>query len=115
MEQWGRLRAWALKYRYALAAALLGTALMLLPLGGGREEKPAPKAGVQEEMEAVLSAVEGTGRLRLMLTEGGDGWTGAAVVCEGADSAAVRLELTRAVAALTGLPTDKIAIMKGNP
>lgn len=37
---------------------------------------------------------------------------GAVVVCEGADDSAVRLAVTEAVSALTGLGTDKISIVK---
>lgn len=108
------------RYKYAVAAVLLGTVLMLLPAGGrARVEADAPEreSTVREEMEATLSAFEGVGRLRVMLTaEAQTGrWTGAVVVCEGGGSAAVRLELTRAVSALTGLSTDKIAIVKGTP
>ncbi len=40
-------------------------------------------------------------------------WQGVVVVCEGADSAQLRLEITRAVGALTGLSSDKIAVVKG--
>ena len=122
MDRLTALRAWAGKYKYPLAALLLGVALMLLPLGGGTRDAPAAaepgtRAGVQGEMESVLAAFEGAGRLRLMLTTEPDGkrWTGAVVVCEGADSAAVRLELTRAVSALTGLGADRIKIVKGRP
>lgn len=120
-ERLKRIRRAAEKYRWVLAALALGTALMLLaPLGGPKPqtaEAGGAPAGVGGEMESLLSACEGAGRLRLMLTTepGSERWAGAVVVCEGADSAAVRLELTRAVSALTGLPTDKIAIMKGNP
>ena len=37
---------------------------------------------------------------------------GAVVVCPGADSAAVRLKITRAVSAYTGLGSDRIIILK---
>lgn len=37
---------------------------------------------------------------------------GALIVCDGADSALVRLRLTQAVSALTGLGSDKISVMK---
>ena len=36
----------------------------------------------------------------------------AAHVCEGADSAAVRLRLLEAVSAVTGLSTDRITVVK---
>lgn len=39
---------------------------------------------------------------------------GAVIVCEGAEQSAVRLAITEAVAALTGLSTDKISIVKWN-
>jgi stage III sporulation protein AG len=41
-------------------------------------------------------------------------YLGALVVAEGADDAAVRLQLTRAVSGLTGLGTDKIVVTKMN-
>lgn len=39
-------------------------------------------------------------------------YTGAAVSCEGADSAAVRLEVVRAVSSFTGLKSDRITVLK---
>lgn len=38
---------------------------------------------------------------------------GALIVCQGADRAEVRLAVTEAVAALTGLPADRITVAKG--
>lgn len=115
-----RLREAAGKYRYAAAAALLGVLLMLLPVGGRRETRSADTQGVasvQSEIEAALAAFDGAGRLRLVLTvePGTERWAGAVIVCEGADSPAVRLQLTQAVAALTGLSADRIAVVKGRP
>ena len=37
---------------------------------------------------------------------------GAVVVCQGADQPSVRLAVTEAVAALTGLSSDKITVVK---
>ena len=39
-------------------------------------------------------------------------YLGAMVVCQGADSSAVRLAVTEAVAALTGLSSDRISVVK---
>ncbi len=39
-------------------------------------------------------------------------YKGAVVVCEGADSPAVKLDLIRAVSSLTGLGSDKISVIK---
>lgn len=41
-------------------------------------------------------------------------YLGAVIVCEGARSAEVRLEITRAVAAYTGLESNKITVMNMN-
>lgn len=115
-----RLLAAAVRYKYALAAVLAGVFLMLLPSGTARKPADEPqeqRPAVQAEMERVLSAFDGVGRLRLMLTvePGTERWAGAVVVCEGGGSASVRLELTRAVSALTGLSSDKITVVKGKP
>lgn len=123
MDRLTKLRDWAAKYKYVIAVVLLGVLLMLLPSASRRETRSAASEGlethgtVQGEMEATLAAFEGVGRLRLMLTSdpATERWAGAVVVCEGAGSAAVRLQLTQAITALTGLPSDKIAIMKGKP
>ena len=39
-------------------------------------------------------------------------YAGAVVVCDGADSAVVRLRIVQAVSALTGLGSDKISVIK---
>lgn len=123
MDRLVKLRAAAGKYKYAIAVVLLGVLLMLLPSGGRERQRDAAgldtesRAAVQAEMEAVLAAFDGVGRLRLMLTVDPttERYVGAVVVCEGAGSASVRLQLTQAVSALTGLTSDKIAIVKGRP
>ena len=117
-----KLLAAAGKYKYAAAVAVLGALLMLLPLGGTREKQTAQPAAesrgaVQSEMERALAAFDDVGRLRLVLTDdpATGRWLGALVVCEGGDGAPVRLHLTQAVSALTGLGADQIAIVKGRP
>jgi len=42
-------------------------------------------------------------------------YQGAVVVCQGADTPSVRLAVTEAVQALTGLSTEKISVVKWNP
>lgn len=153
-------------YKYVILAVLLGVILLLLPDGKAAEVETASslsqfdRGAVQREMEDILSAIDGAGRLRLMLTVRGGGelelaqdraltqkggaeeysdktetvvlgsgsgaevvvtqsrypdFVGALVVCEGGGSAAVRLEITQALCALTGLPSDKISVIKGKP
>ena len=157
--------------KYVALTAALGIVLLLLP--GGNEKKQeggAPDAAedfdrtaLQEEMEEILSSLDGVGRLSLMLTvDGGSAYElardeaqtqknggentgertqknetvvlgsgasaevvvtrsrfpafiGALVVCEGGDRAEVRLRVTQAVAALTGLSSERITVVKGTP
>jgi len=156
------------RFRYAAIVVLLGIALMLLPGSKNEEQKDQTEEGfdritLQQEMESILSQIDGVGKLSLMLTVSGQGelelaqdeskdqkqgqndsreyteksetvilgsgssaqvvvtanrypgFVGALIVCEGADNAAVRLELTQAVSALTGLSSEKISIIKGKP
>lgn len=162
--------AGAKKYRYVLCMAALGAFLLLLPSGGAEREtehtadaQTFDRLAIQQEMETILSQLDGVGKLSLMLTvdgsaalelaqdesasakrsgetEGeqtkkretvvlGSGSTsevvvtrsaypeflGALVVCEGGDSAAVRLRVTQAVSALTGLSSERITVVKGKP
>lgn len=169
VEVWKRAAEALKKYRLAALVVLLGVVLMLLPDGTERDAAPPEsavagenfdRAAVQEEMEAILSAIDGAGRLRLMLTvdagtkhelaqsssssrSGADEWqqknepltvgagsgvqevvvtnslypryVGALVVCEGGGSAGVRLAVTNAVSALTGLTSDRITVLQGKP
>lgn len=162
-------RASAKQYKYVLLTAALGVFLLLLPSGGSGSAAPDTetaesfdRAGLQREMEEILSQIEGVGKLSLMLTVEGGGekqlardesatvslrdsdeeqtrktetvvlgsgsgaevvvtqsyyprFVGALVVCEGAGSASVRLTVTQAVGALTGLSSDQITVARGEP
>ena len=160
-----RLRAGMSKFRIPLLIFAAGLLLMLLPTGtrsAKSSEATAPTAQTleltppQAEMEAILSRIEGTGRVELLLTlrtsgasvyqtdtrtvTSGSGTTeecetvfgqtsgsgkepvvqttlapqyqGALVVCDGADRASVRLAVVQAVASLTGLGSNQIAVVK---
>ena len=155
------------KYKYALLVLAVGVVLLLLPTGGGGGEKKAAPGSetvaeafdleaFEEKLAGTLSAVDGAGEVRVVLTlaggsrqvlaqdrevDGDGGQTsetvtlgrgsgeqgvvplqtlapsfrGALVVCPGGDDPAVRLRLTQAVASLTGLGSDHIAICRGEP
>ena len=166
----GKLLVWIGTYKYVLLAVLLGVLILLLPekessaeTGEALHTDSFDRAAVQEEMEKILSSIDGTGRLKLMLTVRGGGehalaqdrsltqkrsgeeqkapvskeetvvlgsgssaevvvtgssfpdYVGALVVCEGGGSATVRLQVTQAVSALTGLSSDRISVIKGRP
>ena len=79
----------------------------------------------QLSYSGATAAPEGySRRSETVLTDGGEGdetvvvqrtyptYRGALVVCEGGGSAEVRLAVTEAVAALTGLATDRVTVAK---
>lgn len=89
-----------------LVAAVVGIALLAMPSGSlsaGEEESVTEEA----RLEALLSQIEGVGEVEALLSD-----SGAAIVCQGADSAAVRLQIAQAVRCYTGLGADKIQIFK---
>ena len=67
-------------------------------------------SSVEEETVLVNS---GGGQETVLLTQKYPTFQGALVVCEGGDSAEIRLLLTQAVSALTGLGSDRITVCKG--
>ena len=91
--------------------------LLLFALGSGlfSEEIVEEEASLstEERLTLVCSGVEGVGRCKVMTTENGDGEIVAAVVlCDGADSAAVRLQLTELICSLYGIRSNRVAIIK---
>ena len=113
------------KNRYVLAVLAVGLLLLLLPRrsaeGPLTASAPAqsdargdpmaasgiPLAEESERVAALLSAARGVGAARVLLSAGG-----CVIACEGADDPAVRLDVTNAVAAYTGLGSDKIYVLK---
>ncbi len=68
--------------------------------------------GSSVEEETVLRST-GSGEEALLITRKYPVFQGALVVCEGGDDPAIRLTMTQAVSALTGLGADKITVCKG--
>ena len=64
-----------------------------------------------EEKTVVIST--GSGQEVMVRVQRGPVFQGAVVVCQGGDRAEVRLLLTQAVSALTGLGADRITVCKG--
>ena len=96
------------KFKYPLIVLVVGVLLMLLPTGKTHSPSASKNASDEEaRMEYVLSSVSGAGEVRSLLSE-----SGAVIVCSGADDARVRLEITNAVCAYTGLTSDRVTILK---
>ena len=155
MKKWNIGNLWK-KYKYVGLVVLAGILLMLLP--GKKTDAQTQEGGGSFSLEdtEVLSAMDGVGRVQVMLTlkngpelelaedaddtdrdgelrrqrepvtlNRGSGYQdvvvtretypvylGAVVVCQGAGSGGVRLAVTEAVAALTGLPADRITVVQ---
>ena len=106
----GKVKKLLERYRYPLLILLLGAALMLLSRGQSAAVDKKGRADDSElRLQELLSAVEGVGETRVLLTE-----SGVLIACSGADSAQTRLEILRAVSVSTGFGSDKIIILKLN-
>ena len=104
-----RLGALAERYKYVLLVAAAGLALMLWPSGGNRDDGAAAAVTEEARLESLLSDIVGVGRAQVLLSD-----KGAAIVCQGADSATTRLAVTDAVRCYTGLGADQIVIFKSS-
>ena len=174
---WAKDTEWLKKfwkrYRYVALVIAAGAFILLLPTGSGGSsgetegrKQPAETSGgrtleqTEEQMEKILSRIDGVGQLELMLTiesgtsstlaedteltysgateapddysrrsetvivsgDSGDSpvitgsvapvYRGALVVCEGGNNAEVKLAVTQAVSALTGLSSDRISVIQ---
>ena len=92
------------KLKYPLLVLLVGILLMLLPFSTAKseaEDKP------DRSLEEILACSRGVGEARVLVSE-----SGVVVVCRGADDAAVRLDMIRAIHSYTGFGSDKITILK---
>lgn len=97
------------QWRYVLLVAAVGLALLLWPTGGGEQSEYSAGGAEEARLASLLEAMEGVGRAQVLLSE-----NGAAVVCQGADSASVRLDIVEAMRCYTGLGSDRIVIFKMN-
>lgn len=72
-----KVRLWIKEYRYVILVLVLGILLMMLPQGKTEEKKddnvliPETEAveTLQEQLEQLLSQVQGAGKVRVLLTE----------------------------------------------
>ncbi len=105
--------------RYVLLVLALGLLLLLLPRSANSASAKAAGAGDPLEASGIpletecarlgelLEAIRGVGAASVLLSR-----SGAVVVCDGASDAQVRLDVTEAVSAYTGLGSDKIRVMQ---
>ena len=103
------------KNKFVLLTLCLGLLLLLLPKKSGESGgagDPMAASGIPLDTEsgriaALLCDIRGVGQAEVLLSG-----SGAVIVCDGANDPSVRLNVTNAVAAYTGLGSDKITVMK---
>ena len=69
-------------------------------------------SGTNDKQDTVIISDSDRNELGLVRQINPPVYMGAIVLCQGADSPAVRLSLVEAVSAVTGLSTDKIMVLK---
>ena len=69
-------------------------------------------SGDTREETTAFSSTQSTQKTPVVTKTKSAPYLGAVVVCDGADSATVRLRIMQAVSALTGLGSDKISVIK---
>ena len=93
----------------------VGRVQVMLTLKNGPELELAEDTDADErgQRRETVTLGRGSGTQDVVVTrERYPSYQGAVVVCEGAGDAAVRLALTEAVSALTGLPADRITVVQ---
>ena len=109
--------------QWLLLAALAALCILVLALGGRKTETSAPSTELEARLERVLSAIEGAGRVRVMIAapqQTASAFAPAAtalasgvlIVCEGADDLRVRLSIEQAAQALLGVESGRIQVIK---
>ncbi len=89
----------------------IGAALILIG-GFGTNEKES-KVSDEDRIAEMCSLAEGVGRCEVMLSYGDDGEVASALVlCEGADSVAVRERVVSMISSLYGIGTHRIEVVK---
>ena len=103
------------KNKFVLLALCLGLLLLLLPRKTAADTgdgDPMAASGIPLDTEsiriaALLGDIRDVGETEVLLSG-----SGAVIVCQGAEDPDVRLNVTNAVAAYTGLGSDKIRVIK---
>ena len=88
---------------------LIGASLILIGSFGRSEEKTLNN---EDRIAEMCSLAEGVGRCEVMLSYSGGEVVSALVLCEGADSAAVRARVVSMVSSLYGIGTHRIEVVK---
>lgn len=107
---WERLRGARRFELLALVALVALLALLILRSGNGASGPQ--KTDVEARLERMLSAIEGAGRVRAMVTQDADGnVNGALIVADALDDVRTYLSLEHAVTTLLQLDAARVTII----
>lgn len=90
------------RYKIPLLVLALGVLLMLIPFDASSEDSDSDR-----KFEKLLSETRGVGKVSVIISD-----TGVVVVCEGADSARVRLDIVNSIESYTGFGPEKVTILQ---
>lgn len=101
----------------------VGRLRLMLTVSSGTQRELAEDSSIRrsaaseyEQKRETLTLSQGSGTQQVVVTRSVyPDYVGALVVCEGGDSASVRLAVTQAVSTLTGLSSERIAVVRGEP
>ena len=97
------------KWKIVLAA-LCGVALIII---GTLPQKEVSAPELEERVAEMCAMTEGVGDVKVMITHSDDGAVYAvAVICDGADSVAVRERITDMMCSLFGIGANRVSILK---
>ena len=97
-------------WKFLLPAAL-GILLIFFGAMGGTEDSPSASVTDADALAALCSEVEGVGECRAVISRSDSGEVeGVVILCQGAESAEVRMRLVELVRALFGVGANKICI-----
>ncbi len=117
-RKWEAAAAFVKNNLWLLLMLLAGLSLLLLPGGdaGKKSGEDGDLATVQEQrLSDILSHMKGVGEAKVLLAEKPgreQGFSGAVIICSGAEDPGVRLRIVEAVSAFTGLGSNRIVVEK---
>lgn len=117
-RKWEAPAAFVKNNLWLLLMLLAGLSLLLLPGGdaGKKSGEDGDLATVQEQrLSDLLSHMKGVGEAKVLLAEKPgreQGFSGAVIICSGAEDPGVRLRIVEAVSAFTGLGSNRIVVEK---
>ena len=108
------------KKSVALISLTLALGLILIFIGGRNDGVEIADVGIEERLSVACSGVDGVGECEVLVyysssgSRDGEKVESVIVICDGADSADVRLRLTEMLSSFFGIGSNRIRVEKRN-